>query len=89
MKVSDLCSTYALRMNGDDLYAYTNSMYSSRVQMQYECTKATTSYRVIVPAHHEPQDTARLTLTLKKRRVRKTNLYAHAQDVPTSEPDDQ
>jgi len=87
MKVSDLCSTYAMRMVGDDLFAYTNSMYKSRVQMQYSCISAPVQYRVIVPPHHEPQSTARLTLTLKKRRVRKVNLYANAVDVPTSEPD--
>ena len=77
-----------MRMDGESLFAYTNSLYCSRVQMQFECISENKQYRVIVPAHQEPQDTARLTLTLKKRRVRKISLYASAVDVATSELDE-
>ena len=86
MNVSDLCSAYALRMEGDTLFAYTNSMYKSRVEMEYSCTSAHISYRVIVPVYHPLVDSARVTLTLKKRRIRKTNLYVNAEMLRLRSP---
>ena len=67
MKVADLCSVYALRLDRNDLWAYTDSTYKHRVRMGYLCTSEKSSFEPITPPSKPVPTALQLTQILKKK----------------------
>ena len=78
---------YALRMEGDLLYAYKDSTYTSRVLMASECTAKPCAFKLVTPPIRNPLTSSQLTKTLKRRRAAKLALYANAEECEGSDVD--
>ena len=87
MDFSDLACVYAMRVEGDQLYAYKDSTYTSRVLLAYECTAKPCAFKLVTPPIRTPLTATQLTKTLKRRRVAKLALYANAEECEGSDVD--